>query len=88
MASPVVTASFDKAAYAPGDTIVLTIDHIDLDRYTLAVTGVVTDSQGNQGTFSTNAIVDEGSVQITDDGGKSWTLLTATTERTVFTATA
>lgn len=88
MAAPVVTATFDKPAYMPGDTIVLTVDHSDLDRYTLAVTGVVTDSQGNQGTFSTSAIVDEGSVQITDDGGKSWQILSATTERTVFTATA
>lgn len=88
MAAPTATATLDKAAYAPGDTIVLTIDHSDLDRYTLTVTGVVTDSQGNQGTWSTAAVVDEGAVQITDDGGKAWVLLSATTSRTVFTATA
>ena len=88
MAAPVVTASFDRPAYSPGDLIVLTVDHTDLDRYSLTVSGTVTDSQGNEGTFSAAAVVDEGAVTFTDDGGKVWSVVSATPDRTVFTATA
>lgn len=88
MASPTASASFSKSNYAPGELMVLTIDHADVDRATITVAGTVTDSSGNTGSFSASANIDDGVVSITNAGGKTWTTQSATASRTVFTATA
>lgn len=88
MANPTATASLNKAAYAIGETMTLTVDHTDADRMSLTVSGVVTDSNGNTATWSANAELDAGVVTITATGGRTWTLQSATANQSVFTATA
>jgi len=88
MAAPTATAAFSKSVYTPGETMVLTIDHADTDRATITVAGTVTDSSGNTGPFSATALIDEGTVAVTDGGGKTWAVQSATRNRTVLTATA
>jgi len=88
MANPTATASLNKASYAIGEVMTLVVDHTDADRQTLTVSGVVTDSQGNTASWSTTAELDAGVVTITADGGKVWTLQSATANQSVFTATA
>lgn len=88
MATPTATATLNKALYAPGETIILTIDHADADRVSFTVSGVVTDSNGNTGEFSASADVDKGDVTITQAGGLVWSVQSETRNRTVFTATA
>lgn len=88
MAAPTVTASFSKSVYTPGETMVLTIDHADTDRATITVAGTVTDTTGASGTFQATALIDEGTVAITDGGGKTWVVQSATRNRTVLIATA
>jgi len=88
MANPTASASLNKASYAIGETMTLTVAHTDADRQTLTVSGVVTDSQGNTASWSATADLDAGTVAITADGGKVWTLQSATANQSVFTATA
>lgn len=88
MAAPTATASFSKAVYTPGETMVLTVDHADADRATITVSGTVTDTTGATGSFTASALIDEGTVSITDGGGKTWAVQSATRNRTVLTATA
>lgn len=88
MANPTASATLNKASYSVGETMTLTVNHTDADRLTLTVSGVVTDSQGNTGAWSATAQIDAGAVTITQTGGKVWTLLSATANQSVFTATA
>jgi hypothetical protein len=88
MAAPTASASLNKSAYTPGELITLTIDHSDVDRSTLTVSGTVTDSTGAVGNWSATAVIDAGTVAIVNSGGKTWTLQSATSSRSVFTATA
>lgn len=89
MPAPTATAAFNKTApYAPGETMILTVDHADADRVTLTVSGVVTDSNGNTGPFTATAEIDKGDVTITQSGGKTWAVQSETRDRTVFTAVA
>lgn len=88
MANPTATATLNKASYSVGEVMSLTVNHSDADRQTITVSGTVTDSQGNSGSWSTTAEIDAGNVQITQTGGKVWTLQSATPNQSVFTATA
>ena len=88
MSSPVVTATFSKTVYAPGELMVLTVDHTDVDRATITVSGEVTDTTGAKGSWSAQVLVDEGTVAITAAGGKTWAVQSASRNQTVFTANA
>ena len=88
MANPTATATLNKALYAVGESMVLTIDHTDADRQTITVSGTVTDSVGNVGNWSATAKIDAGVVAFTQTGGKVWTLQSATDDQSVYTATA
>ena len=88
MANPTASATLNKASYAVGETMTLTVSHTDADRQTLTVSGTVTDSQGNSASWSATAQIDAGAVLITASGGKTWTLQSATDNQSVFTATA
>lgn len=86
--APIATASFNKASYTPGDLMVLTVDHTDVDRATLTVAGVVKDTQGNEGPWSATCVIDDGTLEVRQAAGKTWTIQSATRDRTVLTAVA
>jgi len=88
MANPTASATLNKASYAVGETMTLTVNHTDADRMTLTVSGTVTDSQGNSADWSATAKIDAGVVTFTQTGGKTWTLQSATDNQSVFTTTA
>ena len=88
MAAPVVTATFSKTVYAPGELMVLTVDHTDVDRATITVSGEVTDTTGAKGSWSAQVLVDEGTVAVTQAAGKTWAVQSASRNQTVLTATA
>jgi hypothetical protein len=88
MANPTASATLNKATYAVGEVITLTVNHTDADRQTLTVSGTVTDSTGNSASWSATAQLDAGAVAITSTGGKTWTLQSATANQSVFTTTA
>lgn len=88
MAAPTASATITPAAPKPGDLITLTVDHSDVDRSQLTVAGNVTDSTGASGNWSAAVVIDQGQVNITSTGGKTWTTQSATLNRTVFTTTA
>lgn len=75
MANPTVSSSLNKAAFAPGEQMLLTVQYADSDNKALTVTVVVTDSTGNSsGPVVVNAnINDPVTVAVTDDGGRTWT---------------
>lgn len=89
MANPTATATLNKTSYAPGETIILTVDHSDADRQTLTIAGTVTDSSGNVANWSASASIDAGTVEFTATGGKTWVLQAGSTQsRSIFHATA
>jgi 5-hydroxyisourate hydrolase-like protein (transthyretin family) len=90
MATPVITGlTLNKANYAPGEAVTLTINHTDLDRQTFTVTVTVSDSQGNTSApASTTSTVDAGTVNFVSTGGKTWAAQTATLNQSVYTASA
>lgn len=88
MANPTASATLNKASYAVGEVMTLTVNHTDADRQTLTVSGTVTDSVGNSAEWSATANIDAGVVTFTATGGKAWTLQSATANQSVYTATA
>lgn len=89
MSNPTATATLNKANYAVGETMILTVNHADADRQTITVSGTVTDSSGNIGNWSATATIDAGVVAITATGGKTWTLQAGSTaSQSVFNAVA
>lgn len=90
MPAPTVSASLNKQAYAPGETMTLTVDHADADRQSLSITITVTDSTGATGTANATAQIDQGTVTVVSSPARTWTPVPAQTTagRAVFTATA
>lgn len=89
MAAPTASATLNKASYAVGEVMTLTVNHTDADRQTLTVSGTVTDSTGASASWGpVTAKIDAGVVAITQAGGKVWTLVSASDNQSVFTATA
>lgn len=88
MPAPTATASFNKASFAPGEIMILTIDHSDTDRQVMGVSGTITDTTGESGPWAATAVIDEGTVTWTETGGKTWTLVSATLNQSVFQTTA
>lgn len=90
MANPTATATLNKATYAVGETMILTVDHTDADRQMLTVEVIVRDASGNPSPPAVAmANIDAGVVEFTNTGGKTWTLQAgATLNRSVFHATA
>lgn len=90
MANPTCTATLNKANYAVGETIILTVDHSDTDRQTLTVEVRVLDQSGNPSPPSVaTATIDAGVVEFVNAGGKVWVLQAgATLTRSVFHTTA
>jgi len=80
MAAPVITAiSFDKAAYAPGETIVATVTFTPgSSAHIVNFTGTATDSEtGQTGTMTSTFTVAETDATVVtaeDDGGRDWTV--------------
>jgi hypothetical protein len=89
MANPTVTATLDKAAYAPGETMVLTVDHADTDRSALTITITVTDSTGATGNTTAQCVIDQGTIAVVSTPARTWTLQPGSTiGHAVYTATA
>jgi hypothetical protein len=89
MASPTVTASLNKTAYAPGETMVLTVDHADTDRSSMVITITVTDSTGATGTTTANCVIDQGTLNVVSSPARTWTLQAGSTiGHAVYQATA
>lgn len=90
MAAPVVTSvTYSKANYAPGEVITMTVNHTDVDRSALATTVTVTDSTGATGSGSATVMIDgAASVVPVSTPSRTWTLVAATTNQSVFTTTA
>jgi hypothetical protein len=89
MAVPTVTASLNKAAYAPGETMILTVDHADTDRAAMTISITVTDSTGNTGTTTANCVIDQGTLSVVSAPARTWTLQAgATAGHSVYHAVA
>lgn len=75
MANPTVSASLNKASFAPSEQMILTVSYGDTDNNALNVTVVVTDSAGNSSSpvVVTANIADPVTVSVTDDSGRTWT---------------
>jgi hypothetical protein len=74
MATPTATASLDRAEYAKGDTMRLTVSYDDPDTETMTVSVVVADKSGNTSApHSVEVVIDPVTVSVTDSGGREWT---------------
>lgn len=89
MSSPIGTASFNKPAYAPGETMVLTVDRTDPDNKAVTATVTLRDSAGNVvGTTAATAVVDPVSVTVSDTDSRAYTLASDDGKIAVFRAVA
>lgn len=89
MSAPSVSVALDKAAYAPGDLVTLTVSYSDADSAGTVVTVLVTDSNGETGAATTSIqVVDPLTVQVSDSGARTWALVSDDGATAVFTATA
>lgn len=75
MANPTVTASLNKATFAPGEAMILTVSYGDADNDAISVTVVVSDSSGNTSApvVITANIADPVTISVSDDSSHAWT---------------
>lgn len=88
MSAPTCSASLNKATYAPGETMTLTVNYGDPDRRTDTVTITVTDSTGLTGTASTTLVMDPLTLAVSDSSGRVWAKQSDTGSVAVYTAVA
>lgn len=89
MAAPTVTASLNRATYAPGDVMILTITYGDSDTKPVSVSIVVTDSQGNASApVVATAVIDPLAIAVTDSSGRTWSRVSDSGSVAVYQATA
>ncbi len=90
MATPTLTASLDKATYAPGAKMTLTVSYADADNDTGSITVVVTDAAGNKSDPVTvpYSVADPVTLSVTDDSGHTFTKVSDAGGVAVYTATA
>lgn len=90
MANPTVSASLNKATYAKGETMTLTVTYGDADNKTFSVTVQVTDSEGNKSEPVTVpvSISDKVTVAVTDTDGRTWAKVSDNGSVAVYTSTA
>ena len=90
MATPTVSASLDRAVYAPGAVMTLTVRYGDTDNQVFTVEVVVTDADGNRSAPATvtATIADPLAVSVTDSEARAWTRISDTGSVAVYTARA
>jgi len=89
MSNPTVSASLDKASYAKGDLMTLTVTFADADTETLTVTIVARDKSGNPSDPATVVVViDPTSIEVSDSGDRDWAEVSRSDSVAVLTATA
>jgi transcriptional regulator of nitric oxide reductase len=89
MASPTVTAGLDRASYALGALMTLTVTYGDTDRQSMIVTVTVTDAEGNSSApVSLPVVIDPLAIAVTSVPSRAWTKVSDTGAVAVFTATA
>jgi hypothetical protein len=89
MAAPTGTATLDKATYAPGETMRLTVTYSDPDAKPIKATIVLTDAAGNSSApvTVTTAITDPVTFTVTDPD-RTWSLVSDDGRTAVLTAKA
>lgn len=91
MASPTGTITLDKANYAPGQPITITVTHTDADRGTVDFTAVVTGADGTATTLTASATIDGADVTLSavwsDGKPRSITRVSAASGVSVFRVT-
>lgn len=91
MAAPVITsAMLNKAAYAKGETMILTVVGSDADEATFELTVTLrnTASGAESAPVKVSATVDELTVSATDSAGRVWTLTSRVGSTWTLTAVA
>jgi hypothetical protein len=89
MASPTATASLNKATYAIGETMTLTVNYSDVDRQNGTVTLTITDAEGNvSAPITVPFVIDPLTVTVTSTPVRTWTKVSDTGSVAVFTAAA
>lgn len=88
MSTPTVSASLDKASYATGATITLTVNYSDPNTKALTVTVTVADATGSSSPVTAVAVIDPATTTVSDTGNRTWTKVSDTGSVAVFTATA
>lgn len=89
MAVPTVSASLDKAKYAPGETMTLTVNYSDTDTQSVTVTVTASDSSGNSSNpVNVSCVIDPVSLSVSDSGGRVWTVQSDNGQVAVLSAVA
>lgn len=88
MANPTVTASLNKATYAPGEKLTLTVNYGDADNKSETVTVTGTDQAGNRAEATVTWVTsDTVTLEAADGTSRVWTKVSDNGSVAVFTAT-
>ena len=91
MADPTITSAvLNKASYAPGETMILTVQGADLDEEQIEVTVSLrnTASGGTSAPATVTATIDELEAVASDTGERTWTQTGRVGDTFTLTATA